>query len=657
MEEANKMLTTNNAVTHRSTNDECLDLFYQLGLSRSTELIFPLLDKAWRKNPMLTLHIIWYTRSIHRGRSSNNGFYLAFCWLLKNHPQTAIRNMPLLVEGVINVNEKSKAKRAGDDWDMLEDEYIERLKSHGYWKDLLNICMVYVEGEIEGPTNADGTFKSLNCPRQERRPWKEAQAEAKRAKREARHTRLVDLLASDPVYRSLHFTTARLFADQLRRDLEQLRSCRSSSTKISLAGKWAPTLAKSHDKSTLLATSISELLFPPAQYQDPGESRAHYLNKVRELYRKEVTTPLRAALDVTERKMSRNEWDKIDFAHVPSKCMSLNCGHFLVHAEDRFAEYMNQLTSGKTTITGATLLPHELVERCRSTDSISIPKSVQNNEKLKAKLLEMSHVVADAQWKTLVDSIRNDTKGGNLGSALAVCDMSGSMYGSSVGIDPIWPAVALSLLLAEFAAPPFNGMIITFAENPAVVQVSHLTAMHEQVEALFRSEVGYSTDFNKVFLELLLPMAIKHKLKQEDMVKRLFVFSDMEFNQGYGEEKWETNYDTIKKAYEKHGYKVPELVWWNLAAVRPGACLAPDAPKPVTKETRGCAMVAGYSGSMFKTFIEQEQIEDDNDEETNKETGEKENAEDESDAKELDPISTMKQAVEHASFSNLVLVD
>lgn len=51
------------------------------------------------------------------------------------------------------------------------------------------------------------------------------------------------------------------------------------------------------------------------------------------------------------------------------------------------------------------------------------------------------------------------------------------------------------------------------------------------------------------------------------MVKRLFVFSDMQFDASLINKSgggWETTHDRIVKAFKKAGYEMPEIVYWNL---------------------------------------------------------------------------------------------
>ncbi|KAI9490228.1 hypothetical protein BDB00DRAFT_563293 [Zychaea mexicana] len=695
----NVQRTVNGAVALKSTEDDCLDLYYQLGVSLDTDLIRSLLEKAWRQDPEVALHIIWHTRSIHRGKSANDKFYTAFGWLLQNHPQTAIRNLHLLTADVIPVNQKSKKKESSD-WDMadVDQDKQTRFKCHGYWKDLINICQIYTCNELGGPKHTGdnkGKFKALNCPRQERRPWngyedhrhlskqfydKKKQKEQhekhqanKKQQREERHARITRLLNDDPCYRALHFSVARLFASQLQADLRQLEANRKADKKskyalaegISLAAKWAPTLGHSHDKNTLMATSIAELLFPPTAFQEKDETREHYLNKVREMYRKSYTSPLRQALDVTERKMASGQWTKIDFSHVPSKCMQTNSALFYKHAKDEFVNFLKDVALGKKSVSGATLQPHELVIRVSKT-----LQNVYTNEKDKlAKTLSpealqevyaMDAELANAQWKTLVESIKQDAGPNNetLGSSIAVCDMSGSMYSPYGGTPvPVWPAVGLSLVLAELAAPPFNGSVITFADNPVVVNIDVGGKLSDNVKKAFAAPVGYSTDFLAVFLDLLLPIAKKHNLKQEDMVKRLFVFSDMEFNVGFGIDKWETIYEQIKREYEQAGYKMPQLVWWNLAQERPtDEYMDPEAPIPVTKDTPGCAMIGGFSASLMKSFFEGSVAGEDDDTVLVDEHGEAKDSE-KKERDEETPTTEMVKTLYHESFDKLVVHD
>ncbi|GER42128.1 hypothetical protein STAS_18891 [Striga asiatica] len=109
---------------------------------------------------------------------------------------------------------------------------------------------------------------------------------------------------------------------------------------------------------------------------------------------------------------------------------------------------------------------------------------------------------------------------------------------------------------------------------------------------------GGNTDFQKVF-DLLLQVAVDGKLKPEEMIKRVLVFSDMEFDEA--SKPWETDYKAIVRKFGEKGYGecVPEIVFWNLR----------DSPAtPVAAGQPGVALVSGYSKNMMKVFLEEGRI-------------------------------------------------
>jgi len=141
---------------------------------------------------------------------------------------------------------------------------------------------------------------------------------------------------------------------------------------------------------------------------------------------------------------------------------------------------------------------------------------------------------------------------GTLDNCLALCDVSGSMgdiywlYGTETR--PILPPLALSMTLAQLAKPPFANIFVTFSSDPALVTIQEGAGLAANANAMVR---GGNTDLrlHAVFVRLLLPLAVKHRVPREDMVKRVFVFSDMQFDQATGTwedvEGWETNHDAI----------------------------------------------------------------------------------------------------------------
>ena len=109
---------------------------------------------------------------------------------------------------------------------------------------------------------------------------------------------------------------------------------------------------------------------------------------------------------------------------------------FLARDEEHFSGFLEAVKKGEKRIASGALLPHEIVNELMKGGEV-------------AKELED---VSEMQWKSYVDNLK---KVGMLESALAVCDVSGSING-----DPMMNvAIALSLLIADLSKPPFDGYI------------------------------------------------------------------------------------------------------------------------------------------------------------------------------------------------------
>ena len=670
---ANQTFTENSAPAYSSTGSPTLDAFQGLNKYTFGHTVNDYLAESWKEDADLTLRIIWNLRSIHDGKSEKEAFYRAFGWLYDNHPRTAIQNLHLLVDPVC-----TRPK-------------VDVGASHGYWKDLLNIVALTSLDQL-GTMNTPAPY--LHCPRDEyqhkRRkiyPKSSANERIAAAKERvvvdralAKHRRAItavelhtNLLAKleQPKFRALYIAVARLFSERLAKDMVLLKEIDSLPPgsdpiplykQISLAGKWAPTPHNSHDRYTNLATAIASLLHHAQAtvplsvpiHSDSPYSRleSHVL---RSFYQRWILTPIRKASLVPEPLMTANRWKDIRYGRVSSVCMNNNKENFYTHDPEGFEEYLTAVEGGTRKISGATLMPHELVrqaielrgspfEGLRRTKKLTIAD-------LKRKLAETQVRVVEAQWKTMIERLRES---GSLDNSIAICDVSGSM--GSLGhtpkgcrIPPIYPAVSLSLVLAQLAKPPFNNAFITFSSRPAFHRLDPSRGLVDTVRNMSRADWEMNTDLNAVFLKLLLPLAIKHGVKQENMIKRLFIFSDMQFDDGARTSadpaNWKTNHDAIERAYTAAGYLVPEIVYWNLMD-------RTNATTPVTSECKGVALMSGFSPAMLKVFMGEIDPEDAEEWEDVKD-----DAQPEKEKPVFDPITVMKKALLRKSYESLVVID
>ncbi|KAF8835690.1 hypothetical protein BDN67DRAFT_1005750 [Paxillus ammoniavirescens] len=145
-------------------------------------------------------------------------------------------------------------------------------------------------------------------------------------------------------------------------------------------------------------------------------------------------------------------------------------------------------------------------------------------------------------------------------------------------VDPIWPVLSLSLVLARLAKPPFTDSFITFSSQQRVVVLD--------------------PESKKVSL-------VKNKVPKDEMIKRVFVFSDMQFDDASTKPdpaNWKTNHDVVEGAYQEAGYDVPEIVYWKLSRE--------SITAPATGKREGVALLSGYSPSLLKVFMDVEEEED-----------------------------------------------
>ncbi|EGR51124.1 uncharacterized protein TRIREDRAFT_75262 [Trichoderma reesei QM6a] len=697
---ANRMLTENADVAFRSTENALVDLFYEMEEVVSGERLKELLDAAWAVHPLITLKTIFNARSIHLGKSSKHVFYRAAGWLAKNHPLTLIGNLRWLSRPVIEKKKKvvrSKEDEADEGFVKIEkregdEDAVDRFDvrygvSHGYWKDLLNILVLGMEKKLDVLEDPRSVLNTEEQKREEEAARVEKAKLERHRERDSRHEAAMERFNSDPVYRALHVTVARLFAEQLQSDLAALGHADPRARKnISLCAKWAPSHGNFHDRHTSIISSIAEIMYPRESLGSvvvvssaPDVSREVYLRYAREQYRKDVSA-LRKYLEVVERDISAQTFDKIKYDRVPSIAMRNYTKLFVQKDLDRFEEYLGKVAEGKANISGAVLMPSTMVRSASEhIPSASILASLRPQQIIDAKIMELEAKVVDSQWKTLVQRIKDS---GTLSSCIAVCDVSASMTGPVFkdGTTPMHSAVGLSLLVAEVTEPPFGGHFITFSSRPQLQAIDARLSLGDKIRNMMGADWAMNTNFVAVFEDLILPTAVEKGLKREEMLKRVFVFSDMQFDaaeRGYyghhGDKDkitWASSYERIKAKYEEHGYEMPELVFWNLAGGRAGYGGGGGggqgdevAPKPVLAGEKGTALVSGYSQGMLKVFMDNGMF-DEAEEEEDGDGGEvvegdmvEVAAPGEAKKGKTDPLAVLKKAVSHKAYDMLRVLD
>lgn len=277
---------------------------------------------------------------------------------------------------------------------------------------------------------------------------------------------------------------------------------------------------------------------------------------------KRLCVKLRRYIDVVEQRMTEKRWDTINYPAVPSRAMMNYRKAFARHDEERFNEYLNKVQSGEQKINSATLYPYDIVE-----------KILYGHEDSK---------VLEAQWNNLPNYVDGDV------NAVVMADVSGSMNGR-----PMATSIGLAMYFAERNKGAYHNLFMTFSGRPEFVEVKGET-ITEKIRFISRANWQMNTDLEAALLKIL-DVAIENHCSQEEMPKSLIIISDMEIDRCTGQKHRENFYDYVSRVYEEYGYKVPNVVFWNVNSCH-DIFLA-------DKNRKGVQLVSGQSASTFKNLI------------------------------------------------------
>lgn len=347
----------------------------------------------------------------------------------------------------------------------------------------------------------------------------------------------------------------RFTAKQLKEDLANRKAGKS----ISLISKWIPSGNASSKISAKYNKQIRDYLkWTPSQMQ-------HTL------------AILRKYIDVVERKMSSDNWQAIDYEKVPSKASKLYTKAFMKHDKDRYTAYLEGLKTGKAKVNASVLNPCEIVHKLY--ECISWYRNDQNT----ATLME-------AMWENLPDRVQGE------GDTICVLDTSGSMgstvdYKTKMTCEEV--AESLAIYFAERCSGVFQDKIITFSHSPRYMDLTGCDSLESKLKHIQRYSEISDTNIEATF-DLLLNTAIQGRLTQDELPKRVLILSDMGFNDASEYTPNETLFQAINKKWNKAGYEMPTLIFWNILGESRWGYGSKAIPVSY-KEDFPCILVSGYN--------------------------------------------------------------
>lgn len=349
-----------------------------------------------------------------------------------------------------------------------------------------------------------------------------------------------------------------LVLEQLSKDEENMKAGKP----ISLLAKWMPSTNCSSKQRKELAKRLCRFWdMPEKQYRQSLSALRKYLN-------------------VVERKMCANEWDKIDYSAVPSKANLIYKNAFMEHDALRRQEYLGKLQKGEVKINSSVAFPHDIVS-----------KYSKGYNDFRQLVIDEEDVTLEEMWKGLPDLVQG------CGNTIVVADGSSSMQ---FRVDPksqttaLDVANALAIYFAERSSGEFKDKYITFSERPQLVDLSKGKTLKDKLNIAYAYKEVADTNIEATF-DLILQTAINSNATQDEIPANVLIISDMEFNAGTCGRPDETLFQTIEAKFAEAGYKMPRLVFWNVNS-RTNTI-------PVKENELGVALVSGFSVNVIKMVM------------------------------------------------------
>ena len=330
-------------------------------------------------------------------------------------------------------------------------------------------------------------------------------------------------------------------------------------TTVSLLGKWLPSVNASNKETVLMAKKIAKSF---------GLTDAQY---------RKALSKLRARIKIIENNLREKDYS-FRYENVPSKALFKYREAFARNDTARYSAYLSEVAKGTKKMNTGTLVPSDIVSKIISHNgwcSYIEPSDYLSTEERES---------LNTTWNALPDYTTDE-------DSIVVVDGSGSMYGSG---QPLPAAVALSLAIyfAEHNKGEYKNYFITFSEHPRLVEIKGKDIV-DKVRYCERFNEVANTNIQAVF-QLILSTAVKENLPAETMPKRIYIISDMEFDD-CSEDADETNFEKAKRSFESAGYELPQIICWNVQSRH--------KQQPVRMDERGVALVSGHTPRLFQMMM------------------------------------------------------
>ena len=329
---------------------------------------------------------------------------------------------------------------------------------------------------------------------------------------------------------------------------------------------------------------------------------ANVIRKSLGLTPKEYRKMVVSLSQTVEQLMCANQFDGINYGHVPSVAMNKYRKAFYKKDAGRFAEYIADVKSGVAKMCASAIYPYQLYDAF-----------------LKARNQADTEAI-EAQWYSLPNYMEGLTE-----RVLPMIDTSGSM--EYYGALPARAGWSLGIYISERNESIFKDAFLTFSTKPKMVYLQG--TISERIRAIKHVEWGGTTNLEAAF-ELLLAKAIENKITEAEMPTSILILSDMQFDPAKSSYD-PTSYEMMKIHYASAGYKLPRIIYWNLRA-EIGNVTASAFDENVV-------LVSGFSPTNLKDVLTEREI----------------IVEDKVEPKKETPYEVMMRVIEGERYSNVTI--
>ena len=315
---------------------------------------------------------------------------------------------------------------------------------------------------------------------------------------------------------------------------------------VSLLAKWLPSVNASNQLT-----------------KENGKKLAKAFGLSDTKYRKALSA-LRNKIRIIENNLREKDYS-FDYEKQPSRALFKYRKAFARNDAERYNAFIDAVSTGNAVLHADNVAPYELVAPYLPT-----VRNISDAEK----------DVLNATWAALPSFDGHD-------NALAVIDTSGSMYCAGKPV-PASVALSLGLYFAEHNTGAFRNRFIEFSARPQLIEIKGDS---------FADKLRYVASFNEIantnleaVFDLILSAAVENKVPQSELPAKLVIISDMEFDCCVRNAS-ATNFKNAQKKYGDYGYRLPQIVFWNVASR--------NRQQPVALNEQGVALVSGVTPRIF----------------------------------------------------------